>query len=114
MMGQSYAENRGLLAHELGHYWWGNWIAPFNHNDMWLKEGPAEYSSHLTVETEDGRAAFIEEIKANHLYVMRSAHVNDGGYFPLSPMPDNQIYGDHTYYKGASVMHKRIACTPSL
>ena len=105
MMGQPYAENRGLLAHELGHYWWGNWIAPYNHNDMWLKEGPAEYSSHLTVETEDGRAAFIEEIKANHLYVMRSAHTNDGGYFPLSPMPDDVIYGDHTYYKGASVMH---------
>ena len=105
MMGQTYAENRGLLAHELGHFWWGNWIAPYNHNDMWLKEGPAEYSSHLTVETEDGNAAFVEEVKANHKYVLRSAHVNDGGYFPLSPMPDNVIYGDHTYYKGASVMH---------
>jgi len=105
MMGQTYAENRGLLAHELGHYWWGNWIAPYNHNDMWLKEGPAEYSSHLTVETEDGRAAFVEEVKLNHRYVLRSAHTNDGGYFPLSPMPDNVIYGDHTYYKGASVMH---------
>ena len=105
MMGQPFADNRSLYAHELGHYWWGNWIAPYNHNDMWLKEGPAEYSSHLTVETDEGEAAFIKEVKDNHAYVLKTAHISDGGYFPLSPIPDEVIYGDHTYYKGASVMH---------
>ncbi len=105
MMGQAELENRNLFAHELGHYWWGNWIAPYNHNDMWLKEGPAEYSAHLTVEEVDGHDAFINEVKDNHEYVLKTAHITDNGYFALSPMPDDNIYGDHTYYKGASVMH---------
>jgi aminopeptidase N len=44
-------------------------------------------------------------VKDNHYYVLRTAHLNDGGFQPLSPMPDPYIYGTHTYYKGASVMH---------
>lgn len=105
MLSQSNADNRNLYAHELGHYWWGNWIAPYNHNDMWLKEGPAEYSGHLTAEVDEGYNAFIKEVKDNHQFVLKSAHINDGDYFALSPMPDEVIYGDHTYYKGASVLH---------
>lgn len=105
MLSQSDADNRNLYAHELGHYWWGNWIAPYNHNDMWLKEGPAEYSGHLTAEVDEGYNAFIKEVKDNHQFVLKSAHINDGDYYALSPMPDDVIYGDHTYYKGASVMH---------
>jgi hypothetical protein len=105
MMGQSGAVNRNLYAHELGHYWWGDWIAPYNHNDMWLKEGPAEYSSHLAVEWQDGKPAFINAVKENQYYVLQRAHLNDGGFFPLSPIPDSVIYGDHTYKKGAAVMH---------
>ena len=105
MLSQSNADNRNLYAHELGHYWWGNWIAPYNHNDMWLKEGPAEYSGHLTAEVDEGYYAFIKEVKDNHQFVLKSAHINDGDYYALSPMPDEVIYGDHTYYKGASVMH---------
>lgn len=105
MLTQTSAINRNLYSHELGHYWWGNWIAPYNHNDMWLKEGPAEYSSHLTAGQDEGPDAFIKEVKDNHEYVLKTAHISDGGYYALSPMPDEVIYGDHTYYKGASVMH---------
>lgn len=105
MNSQPDQDNQDLYSHELGHYWWGDKATPHVHNHMWLKEGPAEYSGHLVEEWRDGHAAFINIVKGNHLNVLRNAHLSDGGFQALSPMPDAHIYGDHTYYKGASVMH---------
>lgn len=105
MTGESLATNDGLISHELGHHWWGDMVTPHNHNDMWLKEGPAEYSSHLMVEWMNGDSAFVANVKTNHLDVLKNAHLEDGDFYPMSPMPDPVIYGTHTYYKGASVVH---------
>ncbi len=105
MTTQSVTNNRGLFTHELGHHWWGDIVAPHIHNDMWLKEGPAEYSAHLIEEWLGGSTAFVKAVKDNQLFVLKQAHLNDGGFQALSPMPDEYIYGTHTYYKGAAVMH---------
>lgn len=105
MNSQSLFDNRGLFGHELGHHWWGDAVTPRTHNDMWFKEGPAEYSGHLLEEWAFGEEAFVDVVKDNHLYVLEQAHLQDGGFQALSPMPDPYIYGLHTYYKGASVLH---------
>lgn len=105
MTSQGIVANRALFTHELGHHWWGDNVTPYVHNDMWLKEGPAEYSGHLIEEWIGGRAPFIKTVKDNHYFILRQAHRDDGGFQPLSPMPDPHIYGTHTYKKGASVMH---------
>lgn len=105
MVGESVISNNNLLSHELGHLWWGDVVTPRIHNDMWLKEGPAEYSSHLLTEWLYGEEEFVDQVKTNQLDVLRNAHIDDEGFQPLSPMPDPVIYGTHTYYKGASVMH---------
>ena len=105
MPSQSLFQNRGLFGHELGHHWWGDNVTPLVHNHMWLKEGPAEYSGHLLEEWAFGQDAFVDVVKDNMLYVLEEAHLQDGGFQALSPMPDEYIYGLHTYYKGAAVMH---------
>jgi aminopeptidase N len=105
MTTQTNANNRGLYTHELGHHWWGDQVTPFVHNDMWLKEGPAEYSGHLIEEWIGGQEGLLQAVKDNHFRVLREAHIDDEGFQALSPMPDAHIYGTHTYYKGASVMH---------
>ncbi len=105
MTSQSLFENRGLFTHELGHHWWGDMVTPRTQQDMWLKEGPAEYSAHLVEEWIGGQQAFEDVVKNNQHYVLSQANVQDGGFQPLSPMPDPYIYGLTTYYKGASVMH---------
>lgn len=102
---QSVFENRGLFTHELGHHWWGDMVTPRTQQDMWLKEGPAEYSAHLVEEWIGGQSAFDNVVKDNQLYVLQQANNQDGGYQPLSPMPDPYIYGITTYNKGAAVMH---------
>ena len=105
MTGQSVLDNRGLFTHELGHHWWGNIVTPYIHNDMWLKEGPAEYSGHLIEEWLGGETVFRKVVKDNLRYILGQAHLNDDGFQALSPMPDAYIYGTHTYYKGAAVIH---------
>ncbi len=105
MTSNTMQANRELLAHELGHFWWGDHLTPFNHNDMWMKEGPAEYSQHLTEQWISGQDRFVDMVKDNLLFILEAAHVNDNGYNPLSPTPDPEIYGTHTYFKGAAMMH---------
>ncbi len=105
MTSQPIADNRALFSHELGHHWWGDAVTPYVHNDMWIKEGPAEYTGHLVEEWLGGTEAFVNAVKNNQFDVLKNSHVQDGGFQPLSPMPDPYIYGHHTYYKGAAVLH---------
>jgi hypothetical protein len=102
--GPTFGQNR-LMAHELAHHWWGNVTTLSSAADMWIKEGNAEYGAHLFTEYVEGREEYIKQVKNNHLDVLRSAHVDDDGYQPLSGIPYEQTYGTHTYYKGASMMH---------
>lgn len=105
MAGQPAIANQDLYTHELGHQWWGVMVSPETHNDMWLKEGPAEYSTHLVREWLGGQPALANAVNENQRNVLGNAHINDDGFQAMSPMPDAHIYGTHTYYKGASVMH---------
>lgn len=94
-----------VMAHELGHHWWGNVVTLTGPENMWIKEGPAEYSAHLFYEHVFGKESFVDVVKENLLFVLKEAHVNDEGYQALSPMPYEQTYGTHTYQKGALVLH---------
>ncbi len=96
-----------LMAHELGHHWWGNITTLSCPSDMWIKEGNAEYSAHLFTEYAFGKEAFLNQVKGNHYStVLKKAHTDDGGiYHPLSGIPYEFTYGTHTYNKGASMMH---------
>lgn len=97
--------NETLMAHEFGHNWWGNVTTLKTEYDMWIKEGNAEYSSHLFLEHVYGKDYFVDAVKTNHLNVMRQAHQADGKYEPLSGISFENIYGRHSYWKGAAVMH---------
>ena len=94
-----------LMAHELGHHWWGNVAGIPGASDMWFKEGNAEYSAHLITEYIYGREPFLDQVIDNHANVLSSAHLDDGAFLPLSGIPFENTYGTHTYNKGASMMH---------
>ncbi len=95
-----------LIGHELAHHWWGNITTLTCPENMWIKEGNAEYGAQLFIEHTFGREVFTERIKDKHLDVMRNAHSDDGDmYHPLSGIPFEHTYGTHTYHKGALMMH---------
>ncbi len=54
----SGAYSRSLIAHEMGHQWFGDKITCGTWKDIWLNEGITEYLSGLVVEFLDGNTAF--------------------------------------------------------
>ena len=50
---------RSLIAHELGHQWFGNKVTCGTWKDIWLNEGLTEYTAGIVVEELDGAAAFV-------------------------------------------------------
>lgn len=102
-------DHKPLMSHELAHYWWGNIANPKTSMDMWIKEGNAEYGSHLFYEKLFGKEEFEKQVSDNIIEVLKTAHVDDSTYYALSPMPKNRTYGTHTYYKGASMLHNMRA-----
>jgi len=94
-----------LMAHELGHSWWGNNITCQTANDMWINEGMASYCEQLFLEYTYGRERYIQAVKKNHHTVLKYAHQREGGYRPIAQVPFKYTYGMHVYDKGAVVMH---------
>lgn len=98
-------DNEALFSHEFGHQWWGNLTTLDDAKDMWIKEGNAEYSAHLFLEYAYGKKKFLSKVRENLGDIIFNAHINDGAYLPLSPMPYEHTYGTHTYKKGAAMIH---------
>ena len=94
-----------LYAHEFAHMWFGDMVTCASDADMWLNEGWARWSESLMREKlyniETAKAPFRTMMQE----VLRYAHISEGGYLPLSPMPSNLTYGTHIYDKGAMVVH---------
>lgn len=94
-----------LMAHELSHHWWGDWITCETAEDMWINEGMASYCEHLFLEYAYDRTRYINKVIENHQDVLTTAHQREGGYRAISGIPHEYTYGKHVYDKGASVAH---------
>ncbi len=92
-----------LMAHELAHSWWGNLVTCDRASEMWLNEGWASFSEYLFLEKRYGWERAVEEIQSVQYDVLRNADHEEGGYLPVSGVPEPYIYGTHVYDKGSLV-----------
>jgi aminopeptidase N len=90
-----------LMAHELSHMWWGNMVTCENAKEMWLNEGWASFCEALFLEFMYGKSAYFNDMNEKLMEVLRSAHLNDGGFLVLNNIPHEVTYGTHVYKKGA-------------
>jgi aminopeptidase N len=95
-----------LVAHELGHMWFGDNVTCATWSDIWINEGFATYSNYLIQE-------FINGWDAGQSFIVskqNSAMGSNGSIY----IPEDEIYpgnewrifnGQLTYNKGASIIH---------
>ncbi len=97
----------GLVAHELGHMWFGDNVTCATWSDIWINEGFATYSNALAEE-------FINGPEYGRLFIVgkqTSAMGSPGGsvYIPeeeIYPGNEYRIFnGRLSYNKGAAIIH---------
>ena len=95
----------GLVAHELGHMWWGDNITCATWSDIWINEGFATYSDYLANEFINGYAAAQNWLLGRH----NSVKSAPGGSVYVPPEQTWNIYrifdGRLSYNKGSLLLH---------
>lgn len=99
--------NFGLVAHELGHMWFGDNITCATWSDIWINEGFATYADYLAVQFILGQSAANNEMNGIHNSVM----IEPGGstYIPPEKIAYDNVWrifnGRLSYNKGAAILH---------
>ena len=92
-----------INAHELGHQWWGDNVTCKSWGDIWINEGFASYTEHLTAQYLDP-SNFAPNLAAAHNNVMNFP----GGsvYFTNHDTLNSNVIFDSrlTYDKGGSIV----------
>ncbi|GAB3689266.1 M1 family metallopeptidase [Actinocorallia lasiicapitis] len=106
--GRPYYEVRGpgrlpsgtLLAHELGHQYFGDSVTPKQWKDIWLNEGYASYTEWLYTEAQGGQSA--DDSFDDTYGQPASAHV---WALPMADPGRDNIFDEVVYDKGAMTLH---------
>lgn len=92
----------GIVAHELGHQWFGDHVTCQTWNNIWLNEGFASYCEHLALEFLDSAKA-PAQMQQVHTIVMSQP----GGSIWFEDTTDvSRIFDSRlTYNKGSAFIH---------
>ena len=88
-----------LIAHELGHQWWGDLVTCSSFHHIWLNEGFARFSEAIWDEASQGFEAYKS-------YWQSHSYFGPGTIYVEEPNTAAQIFnGNLTYNKAGWVVH---------
>ncbi len=97
----------GLVAHELGHMWFGDNITCETWSDIWINEGFATYADYLAVQFIQGQSAANAEMNGIHNSVM--SQPGGSTYVPEEEVTYDNVWrifdSRLSYNKGAAILH---------
>lgn len=97
----------GLVAHELGHMWFGDNITCATWSDIWINEGFATYCDYLANEFILGPGAATSKMNGIHNSVM--SQPGGSTYVPPDEVTYDNVWrifdGRLSYNKGAAILH---------
>lgn len=98
--------NFGLVAHELGHMWFGDNVTCATWSDIWINEGFATYSNYLAEEFIHGWSSgqsFISSAQNSAMGSSGSVYIPEEDIYPANVW---RIFnGPLSYNKGAAIIH---------
>jgi cytochrome c1 len=88
-----------IVAHELGHQWWGDLVTCRDFHHVWLNEGFATYMEAIWAESQGGPAAYHADLDLNKYY-------GPGSVYVPNDQDESRIFDSNLSYDKASwVLH---------
>ncbi|RYZ98029.1 MAG: M1 family peptidase [Sphingobacteriaceae bacterium] len=100
------ADVEELIAHEIGHQWFGDAVTEKGPHDVWLSEGFASYLAHYYHEHKYGRDSLSRRMLSDKKNVLAFEKTRLTPVVDTTPVTDYMdLLNDNSYEKGSWVLH---------
>jgi aminopeptidase N len=100
------SDGRGPVVHEIAHQWWGNAVTEHDWDDVWLSEGFATYFTLLFTEHDEGRDAFVDDLKRSRAQILQlERKLPDTPVIHRTLSDMSKVLNNLVYQKGGWVLH---------